>query len=205
LVTILLATTNLYKIIEIQHFLGLDRYRLITPQQAGINIVVEENGATFSDNARLKAKAFAAKTNLPVLADDSGLVVDALDGAPGVYSARFAGEFATYLENNLLLLDRLSSTPAEKRTAHFITVFCLLDGKGEFLFEGRTDGLILKNMTGSNGFGYDPLFYIPALGKTYAEMDITEKNQYSHRGQALKKLAAFLASGQFDADRNFAH
>jgi len=177
---------------EIEFYLNSDRYRLIGTRQAGLTLDVNENGASFSTNALLKARACATQTDLPVLADDSGLVVDALGGEPGVYSARFAGENATYLENNLLLLEKLRSVPDEQRTAHFITVFCLLGKTGEIFFEGRTEGIILKGMCGSNGFGYDPLFYLPELKKTYAEMDISEKNLYSHRGKALRKLAAYL-------------
>jgi XTP/dITP diphosphohydrolase len=186
---IILATGNKGKIKEIKHFfedlninfLSLEDYPHIPP--------VIEDGATLEENAIKKAYEIAKATGIPALSDDSGLQVDALNGAPGVYSARFAGENASYDDNNKKLIELLKNIPYEKRTAHFITVLAVVypDGK-KYLCEGRVDGIILDHTQGTNGFGYDPVFFIPELNKTFAELSLEEKNKISHRANALKKM-----------------
>jgi len=148
----------------------------------------EETGATFEDNALLKAAYVAQRTGLPALADDSGLVVDALGGEPGVYSARYGGR-TNDRDRNVYLLERLRGVPREKRTARFVAVLTLAypDGHVES-YRGEVEGLILEAPRGEGGFGYDPLFYLPEVGKTFAEMTPEEKARYSHRGRALEKL-----------------
>ena len=148
----------------------------------------EETGTTFEDNALMKAAFVAQKTAIPALADDSGLVVDALGGEPGVYSARYGGRTSDR-DRNVYLLERLRGVPREKRTARFVAVLTLAypDGHVES-YRGEVEGLILEAPRGEGGFGYDPLFYLPEVGKTFAEMTPEEKARYSHRGRALEKL-----------------
>jgi len=156
---------------------------------------IVENGRTFEENARIKADALYEWTKLPVLADDSGLEVDALGGEPGVYSARYAGEGATDDANNAKLLAALQGVPEERRQARFRCVLVLkLDQNRQLVAEGTCEGIILKEPRGAGGFGYDPLFYIPSLGKTMAELSPEEKNRISHRGTALRNLAEQLAN-----------
>jgi len=162
---------------------------------------VAEDGQTFEDNARKKALAYAKASGCWTIADDSGLVVDALDGAPGVKSARFSGE-PTKDENTTLLdhnnmakvLELLKDVPTEKRTARFVCCLCLASPK-EILIEtqGEFEGIIAHNPAGNNGFGYDPIFFVPHLGKTVAQLTAEEKNAISHRGNAIRKLKPLLA------------
>ncbi len=145
-----------------------------------------EDGATFAENAVKKAKEAAEYTGLTALADDSGLEVDYLNGLPGVYSARFAGEAKDDAANNKKLLRLLHGVPYEKRTARFRSVIAICDPQGEiYTSDGRCEGYILEEERGSGGFGYDPLFYVPAYQKTFAELTMEEKNKISHRGRAL--------------------
>jgi XTP/dITP diphosphohydrolase len=154
---------------------------------------VEETGASFAENARLKAESAARATGLPALADDSGLCVDALDGAPGVYSARYAGEGADDRANNAKLLRALADTPPEKRGAAFRCAAALArPGSPTALFEGETRGVILSAPRGEGGFGYDPLFLSDDLGVTFAEAPSADKHSVSHRGRALAALRAWL-------------
>ncbi|MDF1667225.1 MAG: RdgB/HAM1 family non-canonical purine NTP pyrophosphatase [Planctomycetota bacterium] len=158
---------------------------------------VDEDRDTFRGNAVKKALEYAEKTGGPVLADDSGLVVHALDGAPGVYSARFAGEHANHAANNDLLLKKLAGVPKEKRGAEFVTVMVLADPEGVLLcVEGRLRGEIIESLTGKGGFGYDPLFRVNSEDdseqRTLAEMNADEKNAISHRGRALRKVQVAL-------------
>lgn len=154
---------------------------------------VKETGTTFAENAALKAEAIAAHTGLPTLADDSGLCVDVLDGAPGVYSARFAGEEGNDEKNNNLLLEKLSGLPEEKRKASFVCLLALARPDEETVFfEGKCDGVIINEKCGDEGFGYDPLFFSPELGKTFAEAVSAEKHRVSHRGRALNKFTEWL-------------
>ena len=152
-----------------------------------------EDGDTLLANAIIKAELAFRETGLPSIADDSGLEVDFLDGAPGVYSSRFAGENVTYQDNNEKLLKLMQGVPEEKRTARFRCVVALVDGKSEPVWtDGVCEGHILELLQGSKGFGYDPLFYVKELQKTFAEADATEKNAISHRGQAFRNMAAIL-------------
>lgn len=154
---------------------------------------VLENGKTFQENALKKARQICLYTKLPALADDSGLEVDFLGGAPGIYSARWAGNKCTYMDNNLKLLNALKGVPFEKRTAKFKCVIALVfPDNTEKIFEGEISGYILEELKGKNGFGYDPLFYVPGFNKTLAEMEPALKNQISHRAIALKKLREYL-------------
>jgi XTP/dITP diphosphohydrolase len=156
-------------------------------------LLPEETGATLEDNAVLKARATFEATGLPAIADDTGLEVEALDGRPGVRSARYAGDAATYEDNWRRLLRELDGVPAARRGARFVTVIALYRGDGRILlFEGEADGRILEVPRGSGGFGYDPVFYSTAAGKTFAEMTPEEKARHSHRGAALRKLRAYL-------------
>ncbi|MFC5529318.1 XTP/dITP diphosphatase [Cohnella yongneupensis] len=166
---------------------------------------IEETGTTFADNAFIKAKAVADIIKLPVLADDSGLCVDALDGAPGVYSARYSGEGATDAKNNTKLLRELTAAGASVRadgvpdahsTARFVCALAMYDPADDSLVqvEGTIEGFILGEPRGEDGFGYDPLFWVPVHGKSMAELTVAEKNAISHRGNAIKKLIARLQS-----------
>ena len=159
---------------------------------------VEETGATFAENARLKAAALAQATGLPALADDSGLCVDALGGEPGLHSARWAGENTSDADRNALLLARLSGISAEKRTAQYVCVVSLAWPDGNSVeAEGACAGRILDAPHGANGFGYDPLFFVAEFGRTAAELTAGEKSQISHRARALAALDARLAAGDF--------
>ncbi len=153
----------------------------------------EETGATLEENVVLKARAAFEATGLPAIADDTGLEVEALEGRPGVRSARHAGEGATYEDNWRLLLRELDGLPPERRGARFVTVIALYRGDGRILlFTGEAAGRILEAPRGSGGFGYDPVFYCFAAGKTFAEMPSEDKARYSHRGAALRKLRAYF-------------
>ena len=153
---------------------------------------IEETGSTLYENAKLKADTVNKITNLPCLGDDTGLEVDALEGAPGVYSSRYAGENVSYEDNVTKLLREMSSTPYEKRTARFRTIIFYTDGERELYTQGEIKGYITKEQRGKNGFGYDPVFYIPDVKKTMAELTPAEKNKLSHRGQAMRKFRKLL-------------
>lgn len=156
---------------------------------------IVEDGQTFTENALIKARTVVKACGQMALADDSGLMVDALDGAPGIYSARFAGEAKDDGQNTAKLLALLKDTPAEKRGAQFCCAMALVlpDGR-QYTVEGYCRGLIAEKPTGDGGFGYDPVFYVPDLDKTFAELSMAEKNAISHRGQANAKMAAILKS-----------
>lgn len=179
------ATGNEGKRAELSALLEtLGPVRLLTLRDFPAFVMPEETGATFAENALLKARSAAAYGGLPALADDSGLMVDALGGAPGVLSARYSGGGSN--ANNAKLLREMAAVPDGKRQARFCAVLALAcpDGR-EFLSTGVVEGEILRQERGKNGFGYDPLFYLPALGKTMAELDLEEKNPLSHRGKAF--------------------
>lgn len=186
---LIVGSNNKGKIIEIKDILGNYFDEIISLKEAGIDLNVVEDGTTFFENAQKKAKGAFEIANCATLADDSGLVVDALDGKPGVYSARFAGENATDDENNLLLLSMMKDVPYEKRTARFVCtlVLCLPDGT-MLKAEGACEGHIHNEIIGENGFGYDSLFYLEKYGQTMAQIDPCEKNKISHRYKALIAL-----------------
>lgn len=189
---IVFATHNKDKLREIKEILeGLEITVLCADDFPGFPETIED-GRTFAENALKKAREFSKNTNYPALADDSGICVDALDGAPGIFSARFAGEDCTYDDNNRKLLALLDGVPKENRKAHFICTSALVfPNEKEFLTVGRLDGTIAFSPRGSNGFGYDPVFELPN-GKTLAELSPKEKNSISHRGIAFRKLAKII-------------
>ena len=192
---LVVATRNFGKLREIQTGLRGLGIELLSLADFPAAPEVEEDGDTFAANAVKKAKALAAFTGLPALADDSGLEVDALGGAPGIRSARLAGERATDLENNAKLISLLHGVPPERRSARFRCALALAWPDGQVqIVEGIAAGRILEAPRGKRGFGYDPLFYSPALGATFAEAAAEEKLAVSHRGQALKKLRDLLRS-----------
>ena len=188
---IVLASRNAHKIKELQTLLSqyIKDIEILSLDDVGIFDDIEENGSTYLENAMIKAKAAAASGYIG-MGDDSGLSVRALGGAPGVYSARYSG--GGYAENNALLLKNLEGE--SNRTAEFVcTIACVFpDGREPICVEGRTQGVILEELKGSEGFGYDPLFYYEPYGKTYAELTYDEKNSISHRCKAIEKLACEL-------------
>lgn len=188
---VILASNNKNKIREMAQILEPFGMEVISQREAGADFVVEENGTTFRENAELKAAAVFETLNAPVIADDSGLMVDALNGAPGVYSHRYAGENATDKERCEKLLSELADVPEEKRTARFVCEICFIDEKGErHFFTGKCEGIIGTEEKGENGFGYDPVFYVG--GVSLAEMTDDEKNSISHRGEALRLMKKYL-------------
>jgi XTP/dITP diphosphohydrolase len=191
---LVVATRNRGKLKEIRCLLGAHGVTVRSLDEFPHIAEVVEDGDTFAANAVKKAAAVAAATGLACLADDSGLVVDALGGRPGVHSARYAGSDASDASNNARLLDELAGTAQGERQAAFCCVMALcLPGQPPRLFEGRVDGEILLQERGSGGFGYDPLFWLPAFSCSMAELPLETKNRISHRGQALRQLAASLA------------
>ena len=184
---LLIASNNQHKIDEIKQILGNKFEQILSLSEAGIVCDPEENGKTFLDNALIKVRAVAKLTDMPVLGDDTGLCVDALNGAPGVHSARFAGDHDNAKNRAKLLYELQDET---NRKAHFSTAVALLYPDGRLVTaEGRADGEILHTEVGANGFGYDSLFYCNEIGKTFAEATAEEKNAVSHRGRALQNLA----------------
>lgn len=192
--TIVLATHNAGKIREFKGALEPLGYDVVSVHDVISSIQEpEETGTTFAENARIKALYYMKATGMPCLADDSGIVVDALDGRPGVYSARYAGPECDDEKNNQKLIEELSIVAPEKRTAHYACDLVLVfpDGR-EYEAQGTCEGLIRDFYAGDGGFGYDPLFYLPQFKKTMAEITLEEKNAISHRGKALKKLVEIL-------------
>lgn len=193
--TILIATNNQHKKIEIQNILlglNLNNIQLVTPESLGILIDVEETSDTLEGNAKLKAQAFSAISGLPVIADDTGLEIDFLDGQPGVYSARFAGEDGNDTLNRTKVLKLLQNVPESERSARFRTVICFIHNHKIDFIEGLCLGKIADEEKGSNGFGYDPIFIPEDSKKSFAEMAPEEKNQISHRSRAIEKFAELL-------------
>ncbi|MDD5127818.1 MAG: XTP/dITP diphosphatase [Dehalococcoidales bacterium] len=190
---LLLATNNKGKVIEYRSLLQGVPYRLVTPAELGITTVVREEGSTLEENARVKAVTLAEESGQLSLADDSGLEVDALGGAPGHFSARFAGENATDNERVSYLLAKLEGVPYEKRTARFRAVIAIaVPGSGVEFCEGECRGYITLAPRGAQGFGYDPVFYLPELDKTVAELPLEVKNRISHRSRAAQKAREVL-------------
>lgn len=192
-IRLLLATNNPNKAREIREILRELPVEVFTPAETGIPFEVVEDGETFLENARKKAREASRLWDGFVLAEDSGLEVDALGGAPGVHSARFAGEEATDEANIRKLLKAMESVPDEKRSARFRCVMVLVDSRGsEKVFEGTVEGRIIHEMKGKEGFGYDPVFMIEGYGKTFAELGPDVKNRISHRAEALRKVRLAL-------------
>ncbi|MCF7969777.1 MAG: RdgB/HAM1 family non-canonical purine NTP pyrophosphatase [Methylococcaceae bacterium] len=189
---IILASGNKGKIKEIQAL--LQDYTIVTQQEFNIE-EADETGSTFIENAIIKARNAALHGNLPAIADDSGLVVDALNGAPGVISARFAGPQANDQENLQKLLKDMKGIPEAQRTARFICVIVLMRHANDpfpIITQASWEGIILPHARGTNGFGYDPVFWVPTENCSSAELSASKKNQLSHRGQALIELSKFL-------------
>ncbi|OCG58943.1 MULTISPECIES: XTP/dITP diphosphatase [unclassified Gilliamella] len=187
---IVLATNNQGKVNELQALLANAGFDIIAQSQFNVPDA-DETGLTFIENALLKARHTAKLTRLPAIADDSGLAVDALGGQPGIYSARYAGEHGNDKSNNQKLLKALQNIPKEKRTAYFYCALVFMRHENDptpIICLGKWDGLILNEEQGDGGFGYDPLFYVPKLGCTAAQLTKEQKSQISHRGQALKQL-----------------
>ncbi len=193
--TVVIATNNQHKVEEIETALNFEGWEFKSLKDAGLKSDPEETGSLFIDNARIKARAAFELAGCAVLADDSGLIVDALDGAPGVYSSRYSGVDGDDAANNAKLLSELSDVPLEQRTARFASVLVFIDEDGaETVAEGFVEGKIGFELKGSNGFGYDPLFLPDLYGgdTTMAELTQAEKNSISHRGNALRELKTKL-------------
>lgn len=189
----IIATHNMKKRNELARILEPLGVEVLTAEQAGIELTdVEETGTTFEENARLKSESGCKESGMPCIGDDSGLVVDALDGAPGVYSARYAGDHGNDPANIALLLENMKDVPDEKRTARFMcTVCCTYPDGREIVVNGTCEGKIGYEPKGDGGFGYDPVFMVG--DKSFAELTAEEKDKISHRGNALKALAEALA------------
>lgn len=188
----ILATNNMKKLAEMQRILSPLGINVVTTKMLGKELEdVVEDGESFEDNAKLKARAACKEMNMPAIADDSGLCVDYLDGAPGIFSARFAGEHGNDEKNNDLLLEKLDGVPLEKRTAHYVCAICCTfpDGR-EIVVRGECPGVIGFERDGHEGFGYDPLFLVD--GKAFGRYTAEEKDKISHRGNALRLLTKEL-------------
>ncbi len=183
---VILASKNQHKLTELSAILSQLGFEIALESEYGLDIDVEETGTTFEENSFLKADAVMKASGLPVLADDSGLMVDALDGAPGVYSARY-GHKASDKERTAYLLENMKDVPEGKRGAKFVCVItCLFPDGRKIVARGECPGVIARAPHGENGFGYDPVFYLPELGMTYAELPSEQKNAISHRARALQ-------------------
>ncbi len=190
---IIFATGNLDKLREIREIYGALGHEVVSMKEAGVSVDIVEDGKTFAENALIKARAVAKASGEAAMSDDSGLVVDALGGEPGIYSARYMGENTSYRIKNANIIERLAGVPDEKRTARFVCASALVlpDGR-EFVREGAFEGRIGYEERGSNGFGYDPIFYVPEKGCYSAELSPEEKNAISHRGKALRAMREVL-------------
>ncbi len=190
---LLVATSNNHKLGEYAQLLDLPQLRLLSLRDLQISADAPEDGDTFHANSRQKALYYAAKSGLPTLADDSGIVVDALAGAPGVYSARYGTDDLDDAGRRRLLLANVNACGDVARTAHFVCVITVVfpDGR-EFVSEGRCEGLIAHHEAGEGGFGYDPIFFLPARGCTIAQLSAAEKNAISHRGKAVRGIRPAL-------------
>ena len=191
---LLIASNNAHKVREIEEILSGYFDEMVTMREAGLDIDVVEDGKTFRENAVKKAVETLEQSGFDAaLADDTGLCVDALGGAPGVYSARYAGEAHDTAANNALLMENMKDVPDEKRTCRFITCVALARrGRPVLAVEGKAEGMLLRAPAGENGFGYDPYFYYPPLGRSFAELTGEEKNSVSHRKAALDALRRAL-------------
>lgn len=186
---IILATNNKSKVKEISEMMSGSDITFESLADAGINVEVEETGTTFEENALLKAREICKLSGKPTISDDSGLEIDALDGAPGIYSSRFMGEDTSYDIKNNALIEKLENIADPDRTARFRCCMALVlpDGR-EFVTEGAMEGIIAREPKGINGFGYDPILFFPEYNRTSAELSSEEKNNISHRGEALRKM-----------------
>lgn len=189
--TIVFATKNMDKMMEIKA--KLPDYNVIGMEEAGIDLDIDENGSTFEENAAIKAEAVMNICNKIVVADDSGLEIDWLNKAPGVHSARYLGHDTSYDYKNAKILEQLEGVPDEKRTARFVCAMAVAVPEMETrVVRGTIEGIIGHSISGENGFGYDPIFFVPELNKTTAQLSMEEKNKISHRGKALDKVKDIL-------------
>lgn len=193
---IIAATKNKNKLREFGEI--LKGFEIISQEDAGVDIDVEETGATFEENSMLKAKAIFDATGIAAIADDSGICVDALGGEPGVYSARYGGEGYDDSGRVQLLLKNMQNVPDDKRTARFVCAITLVGADGVITARGECEGKIDYEPKGENGFGYDPVFFVEKYGKTMAEISPEEKNAISHRGKALKIFAQKLLNKEYN-------
>ncbi len=185
---VILASKNPHKLTELSAILSQHGFEIALESEYGLDIDVDETGTTFEENSLLKAEAVMKASGLPVLADDSGLMVDALNGAPGVYSARY-GHKSSDGERTEFLLENMKDVPDGKRTAKFVCVItCLWPDGRKIVARGECPGVITREVHGENGFGYDPVFYLPELGMTYADLPSEQKNAISHRARALQEF-----------------
>ena len=196
---LILASRNKKKIREMEEILSrhIPAIRILSLDDIGFEGDIVEDGSTFEENALIKARTAmeASGNRIGAIADDSGLAVDALNGAPGIYSARYAGDHGDDAANNALLIRNLADVPAAERTARFVCcIACVFPDGTSFTVRGETEGLIIDDARGEGGFGYDPYFYYEPYGKTFAELTAEQKNAISHRGKAVEKLAAKLQS-----------
>lgn len=198
--SLILASSNAHKIEEIEAILKDFDYKIVSMKEAGLgDLDIIEDGDTFEANSLIKAKAVYEATGKPAIGDDSGLMVDALNGEPGVYSARYSGEPKSDQNNNDKLLLNLKNVCDTERTARFVTVITMMLSPTDILVaRGEVEGVIGHEPKGNNGFGYDPLFVVPSLGRTFAELSAEEKNGMSHRGNALQKLKEMLEERNHD-------
>ncbi len=186
---IIFATGNKDKMKEIREILGDTGREILSMAEAGLETDIEENGTTFEENALIKARAIAEKTDDIVLADDSGLEIDYLGKEPGIYSSRYMGKDTPYEVKNQSFIDRLEGVEGDERSARFVcAIAAVLPDKREIVVKGTMEGQIAHSMKGENGFGYDPVFYLPQYGKTSAEISPEEKHAISHRGKALRAM-----------------
>ena len=193
---IVIATSNEDKVREIDEILEGTGYNAVSMKEAGFCPEIIEDGKTFEENALIKAKAVHDLSDGSdyVMADDSGICIDALDGAPGIYSARFCGENTTYPEKFAKIFEMLKDVPEEKRTARFVCAIAVVRPDGtSFTVRGEVEGVLHEEPAGENGFGYDPIFYVPEFGMTTAQMPPEQKNSISHRGRALRKMVEELS------------
>ncbi len=191
---LLLASQNLGKLEELRALAQGLPFQVLGPREIGLVEAPDETGTSFLENARIKALAYAHRSGRLALADDSGLSVDALGGAPGLFSSRFGGEGASDLARNQLLLEKLRDVPHAERGARFTSALVVARGDAVlFEVEESVTGVIADAMRGGNGFGYDPLFFYPPFGRTFGEVERAEKDRVSHRGKAFARLRAFLA------------
>ena len=187
------ATGNMGKLREIKDILGDIGEEIISMKEAGIDVDIEENGTTFEENAIIKAKAIMEMTGQMVLADDSGLEVDALNKEPGIYSARYLGTDTPYEVKNQNIIDRLEGVEGDARSARFVCAIAAAFPDGEVIVtRGTIEGIIAKEPAGTNGFGYDPIVYVPEYGMTTGQMEPEAKNKISHRGKALEEMKKIL-------------
>ena len=192
---IVFATGNAGKVREVQAILADMGMEVLSMKEAGISIDIEENGTTYEENALIKAREVAKYTDAIVMADDSGIEIEYMDNGPGIFSARFLGEDTSYTIKNNYIIQKLDGVPDEKRTARYVcAIAAVLPNGKELTTRGVFEGRIGYEEAGENGFGYDPIFYVPKFGKTTAQLSSEEKNQVSHRGIALEAMKVQLKS-----------